>query len=193
MGVFLHHDAGIINFGPQLIPLGECDGFGLAGKAQKVELQEDENHFSLSYQCRLSAPSGRETGLSHLKDSGYSAQWMEAALKGDLHSISLNTLFKGVDPSKKLLFTFFGKGKACFVAGSHKLNPGSLHRYQGPAQPLIFLGERGGVHIEALSGSSHMEVIPLAGDTSFWGADFLAAYILSAPEVSFRLVSKSQS
>lgn len=186
MGVFLSHDAGIVNYGPQLLPVGECSGFGLSGKGQNIHLQENSPHFSLSYLCRLGGPSSRPTGFLDLQDSSYSGLWMDVDIEGDLNGISLRCHMEG-GGDKKFLFSFFGKGETCLVARSHKLKPRSLDRYQGPPQSINFLGEKGGVRIEGLEGAESMEIIPLAGDESFWGADFLVAYTLTAPLITFGL------
>lgn len=187
MGAFLHHDAGIINYGPQFLPLGDCSGFGLAGSAQKPQINDEGEWFSFSYLCRLAAPSPRRSTVSDLQDSGYSGLWMEAAVGGSLEGISIHTCFEGMAPLNKIVFSFFGKGEVCSVSGTHLLKPRSLDRYQGPADSLFFLGKKGGVRLDPLEGSTHLEVIPLAGDESFWGADFLASYTLHSPKVAFGL------
>jgi hypothetical protein len=187
MGAFLSHDAGIVNFGPQLLPLDNCAGFGLAGLAQKAEVQSQEERFSLSYLCRLAAPSPRHTPFAGLCDSGYCGLWIESEIEGGLNGISIKSHFEGLSPLNKIVFSFFGKGEGCCVAGSHILKPRSLDRYLGPAQPLAFSGRVGKVHIEATEGVGGMEIIPLAADNSFWGADFLVAFTLSAPTLAFRI------
>jgi len=187
MGALLYHNAGIINYGPQLLPIGESAGFGLAGRAQNGQLNEEADHFSMSYLCRLAAPSLRKTGFSHLQDSGYSSLWMRAEVKEEANGISIRCHFETLHSLNKIVFSFFGKGEAASVAGSHKLSPRSLDRYQGPPQPLVFLDGVRGVRIDVIDGISAMEVIPLAGDDSFWGADFLVAYTLNAPTIAFAL------
>lgn len=183
MGVFLHQDTGVINFGPQQLPLGDCDGFGLAGKAQQFNLQED---FSLSYRCRLASRSTRDTGFAGLKDSGYSAFWIEVESRGSLNGLEIDAHLVGFKPLSTLAFSFFGKAEACYVAGNHKLNPRSLDRYKGPAKMVELRGEKGSVLLE-VSGSSEMEIIPLAGDESYWGADFLIAFMGLASDLKIKL------
>jgi hypothetical protein len=185
IGAFLFHDAGIINFGPQLLPIGNCSGFGLAGRAQKSHLKSDPDEFFLSFLCRLAAPSSRK--VNALEDSGYSGLWTETKVRGNLKQMSLQSHFEGVRPINQIVYSFFGKGEACVIAGSHKLHTRSLDRYCGPPQRVNFIGKRGGIAIAALEGLASMEVIPLASDESFWGADFLAAYTLGLPTVSFSL------
>lgn len=185
LGLFLNHDAGIINWGPQTTPAGICEGFGLAGRGQKVQLEETEHHFALSFQCCLASPAVRETGFSHLRDAGYSGAWMEALIEGNNEEISCRMHFRAFNEIKPLL-VMFGKGRACLVAGSHQLKPRSLDRYGGPAQPVHLIGHLGNVCI-VTDNMAHMEIIPLAGDESFWGADFLIAYTLNHSEASLKL------
>jgi len=193
MGYYVHQNAGVVNFGPQLFPLGNSDGFGLAGRAQNLCFKETEGLFELFYSCRLAAPHTRATGLDFLEDSGYSGLWMEAEMKGNLENFSFKSHFEGTNPLGRLLFVFFGKGEACLVAHSIKLNPRSLDRYQGPPQQVAFLDKSVGVSIEALEGIAKMEIIPLAGDSNFWGADFLVGYTLNATDIQFALKRESVS
>ena len=186
LGVFLQHDAGIINWGPQTTPTGICEGFGLAGRAQKVQLNEMDHLFALSFQCRLAAPSTRETGFSYLRDGGFSAVWMEALIEGNHEALTCRIRFEALHAEKKPLLVLFGKGSSCLVAGSHLLKPRSLNRYGGPSQTVHLRGNLGNVCV-ATEGMAHMEIIPLAGDESFWGADFLIAYTLNNSEACLRL------
>lgn len=173
MGAHLYRDIGIINYGPQLLPLGDCSGFGLAGRPLFFKVEDEMLH----YQTRLAAPHPRATGLP-IQDSGYSKLWIEVKQSREMTTCHFNG-FRSLD---SCVFSFFLKTKACFVAGSHKLNPKSLDRYLGPPS-LVTL--EGGMTLEVAEGATQMEVIPLAGDESFWGADFLVVFTFSSP-FSFR-------
>lgn len=179
MGAYLIENSGVINFGPQLLPLGDCSGFGLAGRGNKITA----NSHLLSYQCRLAAPHHRNTGIPWLRDSGYSGAWIESLCNISPEGLKISGKLMGFRSQNDFLITFFGKGKACYVAGSHKLCPRSLDRYQGPAQKIV-LEE---VSIYPEEGFHHMEVVPLAGDESFWGADFLIAFQLAQTHFCFSL------
>lgn len=191
LGTFLVGDAGVLNFGPQISPVGNCSGFGLAGRGEKIVIQQHEDQDLLSYRCRLAAPSSRETGFAHLKDSGYSALW----IFGELQLKTTEMLFKGrIEGCRSLnglIFALFAKGKSCLVSGSHKLQPRSLDRYQGPLELLEFIGEDSSVCCDFSQGADQMEVIPLAGDQSFWGADFLVAFRLTCPMISLHLYERN--
>ncbi len=170
MGVFLVRNGGVLNFGPQLHPLGACSGFGLAGRGQHIKASDN----ALSYQCRLAAPHERDTGIPWLEDSGYSATWVESACTVDSDLLRISCSLEGFRPLSDLLFTFFIKADACFIAGSHKLIPRSLDRYRGPAQSI----QIDGLTLSFEEGFHALEVIPLAGDGNFWGADFMVSLTL---------------
>lgn len=182
MGAFLVRENGVLNFGPQLRPLGECEGFGLAGRGQHVQASEH----ALSYQCRLAAPHTRNTGIPWLADSGYCATWLESSCTIHTDRMKIESALEGYRPVSDFLFTFFIKAQACFVAGSHKLNSRSLDRYQGPPQHL----QMDEIRISPDEGFQAMEVLPLAGDASFWGADFMVALSLLNKTFHFT-ISKS--
>lgn len=167
MGAFLVREGGVLNFGPQLHPLGECGGFGLAGRGENIHIAEER----LRYRCRLAAPHDRDTGIPWLRDSGYSRAWMDSECLIDAGQLVARCTLKGCRPPTDFLFTCFLKAQACFVAGSHKLTPRSLDRYQGPPQWI----QIDGVQMIPESGFHSMEVVPLAGDESFWGTDFMVA------------------
>ncbi len=171
MGAYFAGDSAVLNFGPQLTPLGDCSGFGLAGRAQNVKAEET----FLSYQCRLAAPHNRDTGFPWLEDSGYAGAWIESACNIESDQMKVECQLEGFRPHTDFLFTFFVKAEACLVAGSHKLNPRSLDRYQGPPQTVVC----NDVLITPEQGFHSMKVLPLAGDESYWSADFMIALTLS--------------
>lgn len=189
MGTFLFQDTGIINFGPQTYPLGNCEGFGLAGKPYSLEISETLYGFQMQYQTRLASPHPRGTGFAGLKDSGYSGLWAEVACQYENQELSFHCTLEGTASLEKRVFVFFGKGNACYVAGTHKLNPRSLDRYKGPIQPVIFQGREKAVSLEMQGGGDLMEIIPLAGGECFWSADFLVAYSFSHPTHQYRITS----
>lgn len=191
MGAFINRDAGIINFGPQLAPFENCSAFGLAGRAQKIDLQDLSHQFMLSSICHLASPYMRETGFSHIKDSGYSGVWMKTRMVGNVSELSIESTFETLHPLDSCRFIFFGKGESCWVRGLHKLSPRSLDRYQGPVQGVALVGKEGKVQIETPKGSVGLEVIPLAGDENYWGADFMITYTLNASKVNFLLEARS--
>jgi len=169
MGAYLFRDIGIINYGPQLLPIGDCASFGLAGRPRSFNFEQRQ----IRYQTRLAAPHPRNTGFP-IQDSGYSGLWIEVE-----QSLEETTCrFQGSRSLESVRFSFFLKAPCLRVSGSHKLMPKSLDRYLGPPAPVLL---EGGLLLKAISGASQMEVIPLAGDESFWGANFLVVFTISSP------------
>lgn len=183
MGIFLSGEEGVINFAPQLSPLGDCTGFGLAGRGDSIQLKGNQKEFELTYCCRLAAPSQRGTVFFGLKDSGFSGCWLEAKIYGDSQQMMVEGNIEGFRPTNPPLFTFFGKAQKAIVGKIHQLQARSLDRYHGPVQTCSF----GNVQIEIHYGMDQMELLPLAGDASFWGADFLASFELHQPQFSFQI------
>ncbi|NGX60877.1 MAG: hypothetical protein K940chlam9_00351 [Chlamydiae bacterium] len=179
MGAWYFRDVALVNFGPQLFPLDTASGFGLAGRGQSISLQKTKRRTSLSYRCRVSAPHSRETGIEGMEDSGYSRLWVTSWLEKSEGKLSLRVEFTGPGSLDSAAFVFYAKASSCLIAGSHQLKPRSLDRYEGPPNSIALQGERGGLVLDPEEGFTKLEVIPLAGDESFWGADFLLAFQLA--------------
>ncbi|MBS0623253.1 MAG: hypothetical protein JSS62_01365 [Verrucomicrobia bacterium] len=175
LGTFLHCDAAILTFAPQLSPVGDCASFGIAGRAQELSYEYMDQQIVCRYRNRLACPHMRETGLNFLADAGYSGLWVQVSQKMSEGSLSTSAQVMGPHSQNSLSWTFFGKARSCVVAGSHGLSPNSLDRYQGPIQKVEMRGVKGSVWIHS-SVKGSMEVIPLAGDESFWGANFLVVF-----------------
>lgn len=184
LGLYLHGDAGVIAYGPQTTPLGNTSGFGLAGKPESLEMTSH----GIAYRTRLAAPHPRRTGLPYLKDSGYSGLWLDAKTQRDDQTLTTSCRLVGCRPAKHVLFSIFGKGEQCVVAGTHRLRPRSLDRYEGPAQRVAFQGNAGAVYVD-LPQSLSMEVIPLGGNNAFWGADFLMSFAFPESSLDVRFTS----
>jgi hypothetical protein len=72
--------------------------------------------------------------------------------------------------TEKCYFCFYVKGDSCQI-GSEVFKPKSLRRFQNECSKVSF----GKLKIE-LDRPRKTELIPLAGDGSFWEADFLLAF-----------------
>ncbi len=183
MGLYLYDNGGVVGFGPQHLPLGSCEEFGLSTsralfqKSASIVEAPDSNEFALSFTARLSAKSERKR-YPNIGDSGFSGCWLEANLSIKEEELNISCQMQGIEPTSNWVFVFFAKAKSAFVAGSHKLNPRSLDRYKGPPQEMIFDVGTTFLKLHAIKGVEMMEVIPLAGDDNFWSADFLIAYTL---------------
>ena len=79
----------------------------------------------------------------------------------------------------KLYFVFYVIAKKCLVGGEDKILPHSLNQYQGDADSVSFIGENGLIILDAMHPKSELQIIPLEGHRSFWGAQYLIAYHLN--------------
>lgn len=190
MGSLMFKDVGIVNFAPQLRPMGDCSGFGLSSKAQHLKIKREDSNCSFSYQNRLGFPHVRKTGLEWLTDSGFSGMWFTAHLETTFDTLSFEIHFEGFRPLSEIAFSFFCQAQRCVVAKSHRLHPRSLDRYLGPPQMVELRGNEGRLLIEPI-GCSHMEIIPLAGDRGFWGSDFLLAFSFTSPQIGFHIQTEN--
>lgn len=182
MGFFLHEDAGIVNFGPQKLPLTECASFGLAGRPKKLHCEESDNEIRLSYLTAVSAPHQRKYIL---QDSGFSGVWLQADHIITPRSLFVRTTYESLFPLDQYVISFYGKGEKCVVEGRHILRPKTFDHYEGPATSIEFRGKKGKVILET-EGCLTMKIIPLAGGDCFWGADFLVSYTFDSKSQNFR-------
>ena len=171
---------GITNYGPQLLPLGDCEGFGIVGRKEgsiKIEGNNSEAYFT----CAVAAPLPSTSKKQMMQDSGFSGFWVEVKHTYQEKKWEIIARLHTLSHVNKVCFSFYLKGTSCCVASIHKLRPRSLDRYRGPASALT-IEENGTKFVLVAEECSHVEVIPLAGGDSFWGADFLAAFTFSGLE-----------
>jgi hypothetical protein len=180
LGAFLKHDVGVLNFGPQLLPVGRGDQFGIAGLPHELKIESLENGYHLKGTTSVSSHHPKDRELLNLSQSGNSGLWIEAEHFLQNQTLDLKIQFSGLRPITDAAFVFFAKAPLCAIETLHRLRAGSLDRYSGPVKTIEFLSEKGRVDLRCSQGATSMEVIPLAGDDSFWGADFLVVFSMEA-------------
>lgn len=118
-------------------------------------------------------------------------EWCCAAAQKDVwfqvepssSGFSLHTL--GVVFEKPIALVFYVKANECQIEGK-VFKPKSLQRFVGEASTVHFEGSS-----IAIDRPLKIELIPLAGNQSFWGADFLVAFWLSplSSKISFTIIN----
>jgi hypothetical protein len=98
--------------------------------------------------------------------------WLEVK---NFFESGLEVRFLGLNPKTPLHFSFYIKAPSAQI-GTLQLLPKSLIRYQGESKPVLFGGK---LQIESLL-QTKMEVIPLAGEGCFWGAEFLLSFEINS-------------
>jgi hypothetical protein len=178
----------ILNYGPQYLPLGECQGFGIEGNSlsdhgMRRSIIEWRRHaFNMKGCIRMvDQPSH-----SSFERGQFRGIWLEVVQEFKKPHFYLKTNFLGLDGWESVAFSFFVKATRCLTQSQQYLLPRTLERFEGPAQNLIF--EDGEIQLElrSLSFKGTMQVIPLAGGNNFWGADFLVAYLLSSEQRQYQ-------
>lgn len=119
--------------------------------------------------------------------AAYPEVWLEmkGSLQGD--EIKLNFRFVGVQPECPLSLSFYVKAPYCEVE-KEILKPKTLHRFLGETSQVQFKGQG------ALMSDTpqKVQIIPLAGETCFWGATFLLSYPIHpwTSQISLTCVAK---
>lgn len=178
----MHQGVGVVSAGPQATSIGDCSSFGIIGRGKQIEGSER----GMSAVSTLGVCMDRRYTLPDMKDGKIDSQWLRSQVSFESNMMRMTLSQKALYTPLKLYYSFFLKGENCFVSKLHKLNPKSLDRYVGPPDRVEVIGAQRRVSIEFEEGVESLEVIPLAGDESFWGADFLA-FISIQPKVTFKL------
>lgn len=90
----------------------------------------------------------------------------------DSQSLSLQSI--GVDPDKPIYFVFYVRASEC-VIGDRPFKPQSLQRFSGEVNSVRFIEGEDRLEM-ATDRPLPIELIPLAGGDSFWGASFLLGF-----------------
>jgi hypothetical protein len=180
LGVFRFGDIEIANYGPQYLPLGQCQGFGIEGNARSDQgirhsLIEWRRH---SFTLRGCARLVDQPSHSPFEIGKFRGIWLEVTQEFIKPHFYLKTSFLGLDGWESVAFSFFVKAHCCRLQ-SQCLFPRTLERYEGTVQMITFEGNESVLELRSLSFPGTMQVLPLAGGNNFWGADFLVAYLLS--------------
>lgn len=178
LGTYRVGETAIIGYGPQNLPLGDCGSFGVVSdpsRASDAVMERQGDSFTLHGRVRL---AGLSTGrLCLFRQSRHPGVWLDVMQKYRPGELSIAIDVMSLQPLEATAFVFFATSDRCIVEGGTIVKPRSLDRYQGSVQTITLAGDNT-LTIHAGSSLGQMEVIPLAGNRNFWGADFLIAYHL---------------
>jgi hypothetical protein len=183
LGSFRYEDIEIVNYGPQYLPLGECQGFGIEGNAlsdhgeRTPVLQNMPQGFMLKGCTRMIDQPVNNSFFSTL----YRGIWLEVTQEFRFPSFYLKTTLLGLDGWEGVAFSFFVKAGKCRIE-KQELLPKSFDRYEGAVHDIILEGEKTRYILKSPDSQATMQIIPLAGGKDFWGADFLVAYLYHPEE-----------
>lgn len=189
LGAYRFEGVEIVNYGPQYLPLGECQGFGIEGNAlsdhgmRRSVMEWRPHSFSLKGCTRLvDQPSS-----TPLEMGNFRGIWLEVSQEFKKPDFYLKTSLLGLDGWESVAFTFFVKAERCRTQQAQTcLYPRKLERFEGATQTLCFETGRTALELRPLNFKGTMQVIPLAGGNNFWGADFLVAYLLAPDQRNYQ-------
>ncbi|MDF2577483.1 MAG: hypothetical protein K0S74_967 [Chlamydiales bacterium] len=180
LGTILFGELGIINYGPQIFPLGKSTHFGIQASPERLKEQaklfvkpESEEFFLSGKIPFLSSPS------DHILGSIKTGLWLNIEQTFRHQELRIKASFVGYKNLDKVYFVFYVKADKAKIS-SISLAPRSLDRYQSPYSESIIFSKGNQSFKLCLNNldNSEMQVIPLAGNKAFWGGDFLVAYAL---------------
>ncbi len=156
LGTFRNHGVEVRAFGPQFYPLTNLQLFGVRGLYQAQHLSESQ--MCGWTRCHAQPEVWLEVNvLSSALETHLAAQWL------------------GLSSERKAAFVFYVKADSARVA-DELFRSKSLQRYKGSSDAVSF--NEGAFTISCLKKRS-LQLIPLAGEDCFWGADFLVAFDIS--------------
>jgi|GEM_PF-2041963 len=171
--------AQIISIGPHTLPLGDMSHYGIyrTPLLQKtpfkdVSIQKTQN------QTLFSGWTGIVDGEAEHPRQG--PLWLHVHFQAKDGAACIQTMWMG-EENPAMYIALFVKGSKIIVDQKFHLHPSTLDRYQGSVAPLSIHGETTSLQVCAKASHS-MQVIPLAGQGCFWGAEFLIAYALQKEE-----------
>jgi len=185
LGCMGNHDVELINYGPQYFPLDDCKGFGIEGNyladhdLRKTIIETSKEGFTIKGCARLvdqPVSSSPFFPIHHL--GSFKGIWLELAQEFKAPQLKISLSLLGLDSWENIAFSFFVKANSCLIDGQKRINKSSFEKYNGPVSNLKLLGEKSRLEFTAKDAFHHLEVIPLEGRNSFWGANFLIAYVL---------------
>lgn len=180
LGCFRHGDIEIVTYGPQHLPVAECQGFGIEGNAlsdhgiRRSMIERRRESFILKGCTRLV----NQPSTSFSQSETYRGIWLEVVQEFKKPHFYLKTSFLGLDGWDSIAFSFFIKAARCRIA-TQILRPLLLEQYEGETKTILLESKDHFIELRPLTFKGNMQVIPLAGENNFWGADFLITYFMT--------------
>ena len=177
----------VVGIGPHYYPLGIMENFGIYRTPvlkelcfREVSIKQDQAFFAFDGYTRTVKP-----GYTPAKPGN---SWLRLQCKAEKNQVDLEIFRIDLHEESSFDIAFFIKAQKATVDGMYALSPSSLNRYEGKIGEVSFTDNSNSIKI-SIKGSSTMQLIPLAGESHFWGATFLLA--VPAPkesplQISFR-------
>lgn len=178
----VHKDLSIVAFGPQYLPYGDCQRFGIESvsylqkEASVSSIEKRENGYLLKGIAKVMGKTIYTSPYTISGNSCHSEMWLDVEQELSDRIYHLKIGYLSYEKENSLSLVFYIKASECSINGLRTLKPKSLDRYHGETRSLTFATSSEKILLEPLFTDSVLEVIPLAGDESFWGCDFLVGF-----------------
>jgi len=189
LGYLNFAEIGIVNYGPQHLPLGDCQAFGIEESTLETlvcQLNPSKNGFHLSSTARLTPKQVDLNSFVNFRNGIPSNIWVDLKHTFTLDDKKLEVAanFFSLSEMQELAFVFFVTADCCYLEKGTVIYPKTFTHYRGIENTLIFKRGEKRLSIKA-HAPLNVEVIPLSGGENFWGADFLVAYPMNSISTSF--------
>lgn len=181
-GSLQHEDVLINAFGPQKGLLGDSKCFGFLGH-NAVQIQptfnpqlDIENH-QFHLKGTVSLPSVKKVTPNFLDIWQHSDDWLNCSF--DYAFPTLNMKVSPLVNETPTYMIFYVTAQKCLIDGKERILPHSLNQYQGSAHAIHLIGEKHQIQLSNAQNDLELKVIPLEGGSSFWGSNYLIAYLLN--------------
>ncbi len=162
----------VITFAPQVSEVGELDKYGInftSKDRQHVVVAKDRDQFS----CR---------GWSRIQ--GDRDVWVEHDLRVNRDAVDLFIAFESFSSMPLILSECFFVACESVLVDQRMVRKGVLERVRGTPRTLEWISDKEHVKVY-LESKMTCQVIPLAGEGCFWGADFMIS--LQPEDISKRI------
>lgn len=181
----------VVSFGPQYSPLSNLSYFGIYRNSngssdgfKDVKIEKEVDKCQLSGWTRLVSPRTLSRNKNFFLKPFPSDQWVFFDMLANKDIINIETRVNKIIEETHLFFTFFIISDKVITQENKTIKPASLEQYQGKNQPLIFEKQGEILHIVPLF-EGDMRLIPLAGQTYFWSANFLLTFSIKKRLMSY--------
>jgi|JI102314A1RNA_FD_contig_111_570784_length_1818_multi_3_in_0_out_0_2 hypothetical protein len=167
-------EVSIVSMGPHFAPLADSEYYGIFRPSNGSQegfkdllIESEEGRGKIEGWTRMISPDEGDLSQSYLH--------IHLMAKKEEVSLKIRRSHKG---EKELHFVFFVSADHAEVEEGKTFFPKALNRFEGASQKIFF--KKGESFLEILPHfEGEMKVIPLAGGTHFWSANFLVAFSIS--------------
>lgn len=180
LGYMRKGDVKILAYGPQALPLSECQEFGIEAPASGnlSKIQVGEFLIDMSNTVKIPCEPSFNTHPSNygILPAPYDYAQIHQEYAHDILQVSFTP--HRWEGSRDIAFVFYVKAHNCLLENGTLIKPKSLNRFEGPSQALALQASQATLTLIPGQGVEHMKIIPLSGEAAYWGADYLISFKL---------------